>query len=297
MNTAFSKVLLALVMIVAGVAIFLTMKINARRDDFTKQIVALKRTAAENAEKLRVDRATKATVEANVNRQMFHWGHEWAAANSGPMAGFNNAVQVSVGLNQGLGAKEKLANKPLPNIYVFQPSADGSERYLGEFQVQEAQDNMAAAALTRAPYAGEAETWPTGEYRVRDAIPPGWRNSFIEMHTQQTLADQQIIDEEAKLAIQNKHIAESQKTLEQRLAELNGDPNAPEKASSVVKKGLVQSIRDEEADRNTLLKEVDTLRRSLSDRYAELKTVIDENQKIVDSMEVAPNAQTATRSK
>jgi len=294
MNNALSKVLIALVLIVAAVAIFLTLKLNNARNEFTKQIVALKKTAVDNAEKLRVDRTTAAAAEAELNRQMQHWGHEWPSANSGPVTGFP-AVQVSVGKNQGLGLKEATLNKPLPNIYVFGSDQDGSSRYLGEFQVQELQDNQAAAALTRSPYVGEAESWPSGAFRVRDSIPPGWRTSFIDLHTQQTIADQELIDETAKLEIQNKHIAESQQTLERRLAELNGNPNAPEKASSVVKLGLVQSIRDDEAERNKLLREVDALRRALSDNYAELEKVLAENRQIVESIGLDSNAQTANR--
>jgi hypothetical protein len=149
--------------------------------------------------------------------------------------------------------------------------------------------------MTRQPYEGEAQSWPSGVYRVRESIPEGWKQIFIDLHTHQTLADQQVVDEQAKLQIQEKHIAESQETLNSRLGELNGNPMAPEKASDDVKNGLVETIRREEAQRNTLLQDVDALRRSISDNYAALVDVLEKNREIVNSMSAETSTRTAAK--
>ncbi len=129
------------------------------------------------------------------------------------------------------------------------------------------------------------QNWPAqGEFRVRERIPPGQRAIFHDLANQQTIAEQIVITESAKIKIQDSHIASSQKTLDGRLAELNGDPAAPQQADRATINGLVDTIRVEEADRNKVLKDVDSLRRQLSDNYARLERVLAENRQAIDAL-------------
>ncbi|MBX3443821.1 MAG: hypothetical protein KF774_15540 [Planctomyces sp.] len=277
------KVFIGLIILAVIGAFILTHQLNKRQDDWMRQIAQLKATRDKNNDELRLARLQTAELEAEVNRAMEFWGRQWTATNSGPLQGFDG-VQVAVGANMGLAAKEQQLGQPLPTVYIFSDADQNPSRFLGEMKIEQLDNNRAAALLTREAYPGEIESWQPGVYRVRESIPPGWRSTLWDLHTRQTIADQQVIDETAKLDIQNRHIAASQKALDLRLAELNGDAAAPSNAPIEVQLGLVESIRQEEADRNDVLEDVDQLRRDLSDRYAELMSVLEENWSIVREM-------------
>jgi hypothetical protein len=282
-----------LVLLAALFSAYFAAKLHGRRADFMAQIVSLKTERDANIGKLREARNTQAEAEAQLNRQMENWGKQWEAPNSQQFPGVPG-LQLGVGKNQGLVTEEKI-NQPPPALFVFAPGQNGGSRYLGEFQLEQLDANQSGAMLTRAPMPGEVESWPVGTYRVRQFIPAGWRSTFVDLQTQQAIADQNIIDETAKLAIQEKHITESQEALNSRLTELNGDPAAAPKASETVKLGLVESLKRGEVERNEILKVVDSLRRMISDNYARMMQVLAENQQIVESLKSTTAEQTATK--
>lgn len=282
-----------LVLLAALLSAYFAAKLHGRRADFMAQIVSLKNERDANMNKLREARNTQAEAEGALNRQMDSWGKQWEAPNSQQFPGVPG-LQLGVGQAQGLISEEKL-NKPLPSLFVFAPGQDGGSRYLGEFQLEQLDANQSGAMLTRAPMPGEVESWPVGTYRVRQFIPAGWRSTFVDLQTQQAIADQNIVDETAKLAIQDKHIVKSQAALDSRLTELNGDPAAVANASETVKLGLVESLKRGEVDRNEVLKTVDSLRRMISDNYAHMMQVLAENEQIVDSLQSASAEQTANQ--
>jgi hypothetical protein len=269
-----------------------TIALSKKRDALLAQVVKLKADRDKNNEALRSARVNARTVEGEINRQQENWGQEWEAPNSTPLPQ-SATIQLGIGTNVGLGAREQATKAPPPVVHIFAENPDGTSRYLGEFQVEAPNANQTLATLTRPPYDGEVQSWAPGTYRVRQFVPSAARTALIDLQTQQVIADQQVIDETAKLTIQDKHIADSTAALNRRLAELNGDPDAPAKASDDVKNGYVESLRLLEVERNTIAGDVDKLRRSLSNTYAELKSVLKQNESMVDAMSTEVGEQTA----
>lgn len=287
------KVFVGLIIVAAAAGAYLTLDLNKKQEVWMKDIVALKKRREENDDKLRKARVEHDLVEGDVNRLMALWGHEWTAPESGPLPGGEVDIRVAVGNAQGLAAHEKATDKPGPVVYLFGDGDKEASRYLGDFQIKISNPNESGMKLTREPFGGEAESWPTGVYRVRESIPYAWKEIFSQLQTLQTLAMQNEVDEQAKLEIQEKHIVDSQKAEQLRMAELKGD-EANEKASQEVKLGLVESIRRGEVQRNKILKDVDTLRRSISDSFAELEEVLDRNRQMVESESAAASSAAST---
>jgi hypothetical protein len=276
----------------AAVGAYLTIDLSKKQNAAMRDIIALKAKRDANDEELRKARASHDLIEGDVNRLMSQWGHQWDAPNSGPIQGDPRGIQIGVGAGQGAAKHEADLKKPGPVMFVFSDADKEASRYIGDFQALVMAPNVTGLMLTREAYPGENATWPAGVYRLRESIPYAWKQIFLELQTLRTLAEQNRIDEEAKLVIQEQHIAESQKALNLRLAELNGDPAADEKASNEVKLGLVESIRQLEVERNKVLKDVDTLRRAISNSYQELEEKLQENRDKVESM--APPTGTAS---
>lgn len=278
---------IAVVFLAIG-GVYVAGKVATKRNEIAAQIVAEKKKRDENIDQLAKVKITRQTELSELNRLQFDWGNQWTA--KGATDPKQGQVLLNIGQASGLGARP--ANRPPEPVHVFAVMAEGTQ-YLGEFTVQgDAQRTL--LTLNRKPFPGELEKWPAdGEFRVRQRIPPGVRATFHDLATNLTIAEQIVINETAKSQIQDNHIAASQKTLDRRLAELNGDPAAPQNADREITSGLVETLRVEEAQRNAVLKAVDALRRELSDRYAQLVRVLAENKQAVDAR--ATGTETAAR--
>jgi uncharacterized protein YqiB (DUF1249 family) len=279
----FTTILAWLAMVLAAVAIYPVSQIAKKRNAITETIVAEKNKRDKNIEELASARITRAKELEELNRLMEGWGRLWTAKGQTDPA--TASLLLNIGTAQGLAAQEVAAKRQAPVVYVFHTQPDGSSRYLGEFRVVTPEAQRTILQLNRKPNENETAEWPPqGDFRIRDRIPPGHRAIFHDLATNQAIADQAVINETAKLQIQENHIAASQKTLDRRLAELNGDPAAPQTAGSDVVNGLVETLRQEEAARNKLLADVDVLRRQLSDNYARLEKVLAENSQSVEAL-------------
>ncbi|HVJ68407.1 MAG TPA: hypothetical protein VM510_10505 [Caulifigura sp.] len=278
-----SKLCLGLTIVLAIIGLILAKSLAEKRNAIAATVVAEKNKRDKNINDLASAKLTRQKEVEELNRLMADWGRQWVA--KGATDPQNAQILVNVGLQQGLGEDAK-AKRPNAVVYVFSVQPDGSSMYLGEFTAEPVANGQRTALTLNGPrYVQELQKWPAeGEFRVRERIPAGQRATFQDLANNQTVADQIIINETAKLKIQDNHIASSQKTLDGRMAELNGDPAAPQTADPEVVKGLVETIRVEEASRNAVLKDVDTLRRQLSDSYAKLKSVLAENSQAVESM-------------
>lgn len=279
-----SKICLGVTIVLAIIGLILAKSLAEKRNVIAATVVAEKNKRDKNINEIASAKLTRQKEVEELNRLMADWGQTWVA--KGATDPQNAVILLNVGLPQGLGAAAQ-AKRPNAVVYVFAVQPDGSSAYLGEFTTESvAQGQRTALTLNGPRYPHELQKWPApeGEFRVRERIPAGQRAIFHDLTNNQTVADQIVINETAKLRIQDNHIASSQKTLDGRLAELNGDPAAPQTADPEVVKGLVETIRVEEASRNTVLKDVDLLRRQLSDSYAKLQRVLAENRQSVESM-------------
>lgn len=212
-----------------------------------------------------------------------NWGQAWQAPNSGASPVGDGSLELGVGANAGLARGQQDPAK-LPVVYVFGTDAGGKQVYLGDFKLMEVRQDTAGGKLTRTPFPNELQSWPRGEMRVREDIPGNYRNEIAELRTEAIIAEQHVRQENDQLKIQTLHSEASQKALDMRMAELNGNPDAPEKAGPDVKDGLVQTIRREENARNSIVKEVDAIRRLLSDKHLLLTKILEENSGLVQKL-------------
>ncbi len=277
-----SKVLLCIVPLLALFGFYEAGKLATKRNEVKDKIVVEKAKRDQNIAAIAKAKNTRTLEAEAVNRLMLEWGRQWTA--QGQTDATTGQVLINVGTQQGLGAQEAVAKRGQPILYVFATMPDGTSKFLGEFTA-EAQQQRTILTLNGPRYPAMLQTWPAqGDFRVRERIPPGQRAIFQDLANQQAISDQIVINEAAKIKIQDNHIASSQKTLDGRMAELNGDPAAPQTADPAIVNGLVDTIRVEEAERNKVLKDVDALRRQLSDNYARLEQVLAENRQAVDAL-------------
>jgi len=215
------------------------------------------------------------TLEEKRQVLVSSWGDVWNAPNSGPQAGTPGAVELQVGASSGLPQRGPEYQVD-PAVYVFAETADGSQ-YLGAFLIADIRPTQAIARLVRAPYPQEIESWPRGTYHVRNNLPANWLTTAATLQGQQDTADAMLVDQQLVLSTRKEMVKVSQATLDQRLAELNGNPQASPEAEDEVKDGLVESLRKFENARNQLLVDVDGLRHRLFAEYSELEQTLLKN--------------------
>lgn len=197
------------------------------------------------------------------------WGDVWNAPNSQVQPGTAGAIELGVGASSNLPQRGP-EGKIDPAVYVF-AETPGSSQYLGEFTVTDIRPSQAVARLTRTPYPKETESWPRGTFHVRSTLPANWLAMIADLQGQQVIADSILVDQRLELEIRNQLIKSSQATLDQRMSELNGNPQANPEAGDEVKDGLVESLRKYSTARDLQLAEVDRLRRKMVEEYNTLQ--------------------------
>jgi hypothetical protein len=275
-----SKICLVLAVLLGLGGTYVATQLAKKRNAITEQIVVEKKKRDDNIRQIAELKITRQRELDELNRLQSDWGRQWTAKGQGdPQQG---TILVNVGGQQGL-VKVQTREEV---VHLFALAQNGDSQYLGEFRIENSTPQQTLLSLNRKPPANLPLNWPAGpaDFRVRERIPPGIRAMFHDLATNQAVADQIVVNETAKLQIQQNHIEASQKTLDRRMAELNGDPAAPQNADRELISGLVETLRVEEAERNAVLKDVDALRRELSDRYARLQKVLAENKQAVDAL-------------
>ncbi|MCA9079514.1 MAG: hypothetical protein KDA58_03100 [Planctomycetaceae bacterium] len=262
--------------------VFTTMLLDVR-SKWRKSLETAQAAATQSSEERAKELRKVLTLEEEIAREMHAWGDAWDAPNS-QAAGRNGIVQLGVGTGRGLAQKEAAQNKPLPDVFVFAKAGGNSADFLGQFNLANLQVDNATGQLTRTPYAGEEAGWKSGEYRVRDSIPAGWRFTFASLEGEMLIAQRKLESQRELLETINNQITESRKSLDQRLAELDGDAEAPMGASQEVLDGLVQTLRRLESERDLILAHVDQLRHELNDQYVQLRETMDANAAMVNKI-------------
>ena len=271
------KLLMGFLVFCLLAATYFTTGVLKARSSWLAKIETTSNQIADAEEKLESEKKQFKAVRDQVHLENLRWGKAWTAPGSGPAPAADGSVELGVGSNAGVGRGQQDPAK-LPIVHVFGKDAQGQSLYLGDFQLTDVRQDKAGGKLTRPVFAGEVESWPRGEYRVRESVPYDFSSTINSLRTLILLAEQNVQHETAALAYQDEHLIASQGALDKRLNELNGDANAPATAGPDVKDGLVQTMRREETARNELVKHVDALRRELSDVYLQLTTTLMDNQ-------------------
>jgi hypothetical protein len=166
-------------------------------------------------------------------------------------------------------------------VHGFMLNEDGTSTYAGVFQAAVQLDRTGLAPAWRVR-PGDAELWRAGKWRFRTLVPAATRARFVELETAFTAADQKLVAAHNNLVVQEALLAEAQATVQTRLAELNGDPQA-EPGDSVppeYSQGLIAAIEAEEAARDRTWAEVDRLRRERNRMFQAMQQLDAENESL-----------------
>ncbi|MCA8999262.1 MAG: hypothetical protein KDA80_19875, partial [Planctomycetaceae bacterium] len=212
--------------VVTIVAIVLTTMLLDVRTKWLDQVVQKQEQVEKSIADLDSAEIQVRQLEEELQRATLYWGDVWTAPDSqGPVPGSPGLISVNVGTSKGFSQDAEALGKDIKNAtyFVFNTNNAGESQYLGEFRVDDLTAGQAGMRLARRPYAGEVETWAPGNYRIRDLMPGNWMATTANLEGEWLIANTKKRSQELQLDILNKEIQASQRALDQRLAELNGD--------------------------------------------------------------------------
>ena len=281
-----SKVFLGMIVVASLAGIWLTSKLFKARGVWLERVAQKQEQVEGIEEDLRKKRLVVAEARSEVNRIMTLWGRSWNGVQGNQVVNAEQgAVRVNVGGNAGVGKREFDLQSQAPNLYLFaQAPQGGGTKYLGEFRITSLEGAQTLAQLTRPPYAGEAQQWPPGVWRVRESVPSSWRGQFTDLREQTVEALQDVQDQNARLVKTDELNAKSQEQLQRRLAQLDGNPDALPGSSQEVVDGLVASLRLSETARDVDLGRLDELRHEYDRKYRQLMALIEQNRQLEDQL-------------
>lgn len=266
-----------MVFLLIPAAIVLTTMTLDIRSKWQAEVAKRQEALAKSEEDLTVARVANAELEGKLQSLTFNWGEVWVAPQSGPLPG-GNGIQLGAGRSTGLGRNQQPGKAP--RVYAFAGMGDQS-MYVGELELVQVDNDRAAGQLMRSPFPGEAQSWPGGVYHVRDTIPSNWLATIADLEAQSIVASTKLSLQKQQESMMLDQLNSSQELLDQRLAELNGDGEAPAGASQQVLDGLVETIRKLEKERNTVLDDVHDLRIKLVNDYENLESLIAGNRSVL----------------
>ncbi len=244
-----------LIPVLAIAAIVLTTMTLDVRSHWEQQVAQARTDLTSMQQDLEVKQRDALHAQEAVDRLKESWGNLFAAPNSRPTNPATGAVSIGAGTQQGLG--DQAASRPdTPIVHVFNVTPESSE-YLGAFKIQSAQPGSVEAVLSRPPYPGES--FPAGNWRVRELIPFDYATRYQDMFTKQIEANARLQRMQYDITRKQEQLTASQALLQERVYQLEGDPKQAQ-GSPVQRDGYVQAIRDGLTERDELLARLHALR-------------------------------------
>jgi len=140
-----------------------------------------------------------------------------------------------------------------------------NSRYRGPFQITQDQSDRSVLQPTWRVRREDLATWKPGQWRWRGLIPSAYTDRFDDQAVAFAKADEALGDRRAAVAIQDRLIAEAQRQLQLRVAELVGGEGLPqdEALTPEFREGLIKPIEETEERRNGVLLEIAELRQQV----------------------------------
>ena len=255
---------LAVMVVIAGLAsMVLTAKLITVRNSWTAKTQSFAKNYADAAKQTREASEQRQLVLHELERMNREWGTDFRAAGGVPTQLLNPAdgkLEVQLGVGAGLQEKQL--------VHGFEIKADGSSVYRGPYSVfgpPQAERSAMQPAWRIRP--GEPAEWQAARWRWRSSIPSGYSEQFDKLMGDFTRSDEALADRNASIAIQDKLIADATLALQRRQAELVGGEELPkdESIAPEFRLGLVSTLEATEEERNSVLLEIDALRRQVRD--------------------------------
>jgi hypothetical protein len=215
-----------------------------------------------------------------LRRTLLPWDRYWSpvpAAVANPATG---ELQANIGTSAGV--KENM------QLHAFAKLADGSFLYAGPFQVKRVNEATCNLEPDWRYRDSEGANWPRGEWRFRTVVPAQYPLRFTQFESEFIRADQLFAERTNELARQQTLLQMAQEHLALRIGEINGfdDLKGRTLPPEMIDGYLTTLVSDEEA-RNTLLVEVDSLRRQLLDTNNQISSLLEENSQLQQALEAA----------
>lgn len=269
-------VLACLVIVAALASSVLTAKLVQVRNSWTAKSSRFDQQYTTVSTDLAKAAAELQTVRQDIETTLREWGGTFSAETqiANPAEG---RLQIDAGTN--LGLKEQMV------VYGFQVLPDGSSLYRGPFSVATAQaDRSVVVPKWRLrpedlQAIGAFPAWQPGTWRWRTVIPAAYSDRFDDQAVNFTKADETLGDRLQSLAIQQRLVADTQRQIDLRNAELVGGDNLPKDPAlnPEDREGLVAPLESEEISRNKLLVEIDRLRRQVREEREKVQRLQAEN--------------------
>lgn len=275
-------------------AIILTAQTLDRQNEWNNRVEKARVAYEQEVAKLPDARRQLRQLRNDLTLARLDWGRHWSDVEVSPRNLEQGQITIGIGRNNGL-ARRTDDGEQFPLLYAFQPSGDGM-KYVGEFRVTQIDATQAALQLARAPRENETANWETNQtWRFRDALPSAKRGQVGELLLEMTLIEQRIKDRQLTLTIQQKSVEAARNMLEERLQELNGNPELPELEGDERRIGLVQAVLQAETRRDEVLAEVQQLREQLHDLHGRFEDLLAHNrsleQKLNEQAGLTPEAE------
>jgi hypothetical protein len=251
------KVLAFLVILAAAGSTYLTAKLIQVRNSWTKKSQAFVGNYQTADKQFNDLQAQFLKLRSTYETALRDWGGTMAADTQFASPQPEGRMQIVAGTGQGLSEKQTL--------HGFELQPDGSSIYRGPFVIQTAQADRSLLVPTWRVRPQDAATWKAGQWRWRGFIPSAYTDRMDDQLLAFAKGDETLGDRRAAVAIQDRLIAESQRQLKLRVAELVGGEELPqdEALSAEYREGLVKPIEDTEDRRNATLLEIAELRQQV----------------------------------
>jgi len=266
-------------------AVIMTAKVLDKQNEWNKKVEDSRKSYQKVAAEVPGVRLQVDQLKDDLSLLRLDWGNHWDNVETQVNDKDSGILNIGIGRNNIQGRKTD-TETIYPTLYAFQPEGDGMV-YVGAFRVVTMDANRAAVQLMRPPRPGEADSWKPGRWRFRNGFPAAKEGELGDLLISLTVLEERVKGRRLNLAIQQKSVKNAQKLLDQRLDELNGNPDLPPESGEVYRKGLVESLRIAQDKRDQALAEVQKLREQLHTLYGKFESLLADNQQLESKLEPA----------
>ena len=282
------KILAVFVILAAVCASLFTSKLIAVRNSYTAKVLASKTKATTTAAEIEKLEAKIDRLKAELFRSRDLWGTPWYNVDT-KKADDDGVVVVNIGATS-------LVRQDMV-LHGFEIAADGSSIYRGSFSPVEVRNDNARLQPNWRVTKEEVSGWNDGNWRWRNAIPPGHQENFDRQLLTIVKLIETLGDRRRTLDGQKQRLEDAESTVKLREAELvGGELLANSKAlEPEFKIGLVAAVEQAEEERNKILQIVDDLRRQVRVIQSEIEQLQSDNNALVRKLPGANAQDTLTQ--
>lgn len=285
------KIFAFLTMCLAVGAIIMTAKVLDKQNEWNGRVEKSREAYQKIIAEVPDVEAQADQLKNELTLQRLDWGRHWDDVETVVNDEQRGILSIGIGRNDNL-VRVTESGDAYPTLYAFQPAEQGMV-YVGAFRVTQVDVNQSAIQLVRPPRPEETKTWKFGKWRFRDGLPASKEAEVDTLLTDLTILEERVKSRRLNLLIQQKSVKNAQKLLDQRLKELNGNPELPEDVDETYRLGLVESLRSAQEKRDQSIADVQKLREQLRDLYKKFEGLVAANSNL--EAKLKPAAQTGQK--